>query len=359
MDLGVFIPIGSNGWLISTTSPRYQPSFALNRDTVLLAERYGFEFALSMVKLRGFGGESEFWDHCLESFTLMAGIASVTSRIKLFASSAVLTMPPAIAARMASTIDSIAPGRFGINIVSGWQEAEYSQMGVWPGQAHFQRRYEYCAEYVTVLRDLWAHGTSDFQGEFFRMKDCRLSPRPSSMPKIVAAGQSGTGIEFAARYADYNFCMGEGVNAPAQFAPSVARLVEASARTGRTVGAYALFMVIADETDAAAQAKWERYKEGKDLEALSWMGVQAAADDKADLQSTARHMTNPVSAVNFNMGTLVGSYATVAALLDEVAVVPGVAGIMLTFDDFLLGMEAFGQKVQPLMTCRRTALAAA
>ncbi len=45
---------------------------------MLLAERYGFEFALSMVKLRGFGGESEFWDHCLESFTLMAGIAAVT-----------------------------------------------------------------------------------------------------------------------------------------------------------------------------------------------------------------------------------------------------------------------------------------
>ena len=50
MDLGVFIPIGSNGWLISTTSPRYRPTFALNRDVTQLAERYGFEFALSMVK---------------------------------------------------------------------------------------------------------------------------------------------------------------------------------------------------------------------------------------------------------------------------------------------------------------------
>ena len=353
MDLGVFIPIGSNGWLISKTAPRYRPSFKLNRDTVVLAERYGFEFALSMVKLRGFGGESEFWDHCLESFTLMAGIAAVTDKIKLFASSAVLTMPPAIAARMAATIDDIAPGRFGINIVSGWQEAEYSQMGLWPGQAHFQRRYQYCAEYVTVLRELWATGRSDFKGDFFQMEDCRLSPTPSSMPAIVAAGQSGTGVEFAAHYADFNFCMGEGVNTPTKFAPSVARLVEASARTGRTVGAYALFMVIADETDAAAEAKWEHYKEGKDLEALAWMGIQAAADDKADKSSTAKSMTNPVSAVNFNMGTLVGSYATVAGLLDELATVEGVAGIMLTFDDFILGMQAFGERIQPLMQCRR------
>jgi len=353
MDLGVFIPIGSNGWLISKTSPRYRPSFALNRDTVLLAERYGFEFALSMVKLRGFGGESEFWDHCLESFTLMAGIAAVTERIKLFASSAVLTMPPAIAARMASTIDDIAPGRFGINIVSGWQEAEYSQMGVWPGREHFQRRYQYCAEYVTVMRELWDAGRSDFKGDYFQMQDCRLSPVPSSMPAIVAAGQSGAGVEFAAQYADFNFCMGEGVNTPTKFAPSVARLVEASARTGRTVGAYALFMVIADESDEAAQAKWEHYKEGKDLDALAWMGVQAAADDKADLSSTAKSMTNPASAVNFNMGTLVGSFATVAALLDELAMVEGVAGVMLTFDDFILGMQAFGERIQPLMRCRQ------
>ena len=120
MDIGVFIPIGNNGWLISTTSPQYMPSFELNKQIVQKAEHYGLDFALSMIKLRGFGGKSEFWDHNLESFTLMAGLAAVTERIKLYASVAVLTLPPAIVARMASTIDSISNGRFGINIVSGW-----------------------------------------------------------------------------------------------------------------------------------------------------------------------------------------------------------------------------------------------
>jgi pyrimidine oxygenase len=352
MDIGVFIPIGSNGWLISTTSPQYKPSFALNRDVVLKAEQYGMEFALSMVKLRGFGGKSEFWDHCLESFTLMSAIAAVTTRIKLFASSAVLTLPPAIAARMAATIDSVAPGRFGINIVSGWQEAEYSQMGLWPGNEHFNRRYQYCAEYVTIMKELWETGSSDLQGDFFQMKDCKLSPRPSAPIPIVAAGQSGVGMEFAATYADFNFIMAEGVNTPTKFAPTVARLVEAAEKTGRDVGAYALFMVIADETEEAAQAKWELYKAGKDLDALSWMGAQAAVDDKAEKGSTAKYMTNPASAVNFNMGTLVGSYETVAGLLDEVASVAGVKGVMLTFDDFIVGMDAFGQRIQPLMKSR-------
>jgi pyrimidine oxygenase len=359
MDIGVFIPIGSNGWLISTTSPRYKPSWELNRDVVLKAEQYGMEFALSMVKLRGFGGESEFWDHCMESFTLMAALAAVTKRIRLFASTAVLTLPPALAARMATTIDAVAPGRFGINIVSGWQEAEYSQMNMWPGNEHFTRRYQYCGEYVQVMNDLWQSGKSDFKGAFFQMTDCKLSPQPSGKIQVVAAGQSAVGMEFAATYADYSFCMGEGVNTPTKMAPSVGRLVAAAEKTSRKVGAYALFMVIADETDEAAQAKWDLYKDGADTVALGWMGVQASADKKADASSTVKSMTNPVSAVNFNMGTLVGSYATVASLLDELETVPGIAGIMLTFDDFLVGMDQFGTRIQPLMASRAHVVAEA
>src|ERR1700761_1485002 len=169
MDVGVFIPIGNNGWLISTTSPQYMPSFELNKKIVQRAESYGLDFALSMIKLRGFGGASEFWDHNLESFTLMAGLAAVTSKIKLFASTAVLTLPPAMVARMATTIDSISGGRFGINIVSGWQSAEYVQMGLWPGDAYFGYRYEYSSEYVQVMKELWENGQSDFKGKYFTM----------------------------------------------------------------------------------------------------------------------------------------------------------------------------------------------
>ena len=40
------------------------------------AEKYGFDFALSMIKLRGFGGPTQFWDDNLETFTLMAGLAA-------------------------------------------------------------------------------------------------------------------------------------------------------------------------------------------------------------------------------------------------------------------------------------------
>jgi pyrimidine oxygenase len=51
MDVGVFIPIGNNGWIISATSPQYMPTFDLNRTVVQKAERCGLDFALSMIKL--------------------------------------------------------------------------------------------------------------------------------------------------------------------------------------------------------------------------------------------------------------------------------------------------------------------
>jgi pyrimidine oxygenase len=353
MDVGVFIPVGNNGWLISTTSPQYKPSFELNRRIVQRAEAFGLDFALSMIKLRGFGGPSEFWDHCLESFTLMAGLAAVTTRIQLFASVAVLTLPPAIVARMAATIDSIAPGRFGVNIVSGWQKAEYEQMGVWPGEAHFARRYEYCGEYVQVMRDLLETGVSNLQGDFFKMQDCRLSPRPAAPIKFVCAGQSGRGMQFAAEYGDFNFCSGNGINQPATIAPIVDKLNAETAKSGRDVGALALVMIIADETDEAAMAKWELYKAGVDLEALDWRDTQAAADKKAEVTSTVGRFIHAPEKLPTNMPRLIGSYATVARLLDEVADIPGLRGVMLTFDDFILGMEAFGAHIQPLMRSRR------
>jgi pyrimidine oxygenase len=87
--------------------------------------------------------------------------------------------------------------------------------------------------------------------------------------------------------------------------------------------------------------------------------VQAGNDDKADAGGTAQSMINPVSAVNFNMGTVVGSYASVARMLDELDTVEGLAGVMLTFDDFIVGMQAFGERIQPLMVSRRTVSAVA
>ena len=162
MQVGVFVPINNNGWLISENAPQYMPSFDLNKTIAQSAEKHGLDFLLSMIKLRGFGGKTEFWEYGLESFTLMAGLAAVTEKIKIFATCPTLVIPPAFAARMCNTIDSISHGRFGLNLITGWQPPEYTQMGVWPGDEHFRNRYKMLDEYAHILRELWADGVSDF-----------------------------------------------------------------------------------------------------------------------------------------------------------------------------------------------------
>lgn len=57
------------------------------------------------------------------------------------------------------------------------------------------------------------------------------------------------------------------------------------------------------------------------------------------------------------MGTLVGSYAKVAAMLDEIAEIQGTEGILLTFDNFVQGVEDFGERIQPLMKSRQDVVA--
>jgi pyrimidine oxygenase len=353
MKLGVFIPIGNNGWLISTTSPQYRPSFDLNNAIVQKAETYGFDFALSMIKLHGFGGPSGFWDYNLESFTLMAGLAATTSRIQLFATCAVLTMPPPITARMAVTIDSISHGRFGVNIISGWQRREYTQMGIWPGHEHYTRRYDLCAEYVTIMKELWATGRSDHKGDFFQMDDCRCLPLPTAHIPIICAAQSDAGTRYAAQHTDYNFCSSFGINTPTAVKDSVARLVKATTEAGRACGALVSTMVIADETDDAAMAKWNHYVDGTDHEAIAWRDGQAEDDPSRDpLAGPNKRKTFGMQKLPTQGGVLVGSYASVARMLDELAGVPGVEGVMLTFDDFLIGMDQFGTRIQPLMRSR-------
>ncbi|WP_327754551.1 pyrimidine utilization protein A (plasmid) [Sphingobium sp. SJ10-10] len=352
MEIGVFLPIGNNGWLISENAPQYMPSFDLNKEIALKAEQYGLDFILTMIKLRGFGGKTEFWEHNLESFTLMAGLAAVTSKIKIYATAATLTLPPAMVARMAATIDSISHGRFGVNLVTGWQKAEYDQMGLWPGEEHFVRRYDMLSEYAQILRDLWETGVSNLKGDYFEMNDCRVSPRPQSDMKIICAGSSDEGLAFSAQYADYSFCFGKGVNTPTAFRSVNERLEAATTKTGRKVDTFVLMMVIADETDEAAEAKWQSYRNGVDQEAIAWLSNQSAANNISSTTNT-RQMSEATSAVNINMGTLVGSYEKIARMLDEIAEVPGTGGVLLTFDDFVAGVENFGTRIQPLMISRK------
>jgi pyrimidine oxygenase len=344
MDFGLFLPIANNGWIASTTSPQYMPTFELNKRIVQNAEKHGFKFALSMIKLRGYGGLTEHWDYALESFTLMAGLAAVTDQMMLYASIATPTLHPAIAARMAVTIDSIAPGRFGINIVAGWNKSEYQQMGLWPGDEFYDFRYDYASEYVTIMRELWETGASDFRGKFFTLEDCHCKPGPSGKIPVVSAGASARGRRFTAEHCDYNF--NGAIPGPEGVAEVNQALQEAAGKTGRDISSYLSYMVILGDTDRDAQRKVDLYNSGLDTEAVAFMQSQAALDRKST-GTSARMVSRMPRAVSPT--AIIGSPATVAERFAELGAVPGTKGFMLNFDDFTEGVEIFGTEVMPLL----------
>ena len=66
-------------------------------------------------------------------------------------------------------------------------------------------------------------------------------------------------------------------------------------------------MVIADETDAAAMAKWEHYVAGTDHVALAYRDEQAEDDPNQDPYSQAnKRRTLGVDKLPTNQGVLVG-----------------------------------------------------
>lgn len=352
MKFGIFLPNGSNGYIPSAGSPVYLPTFEHNKAISVEAERQGMDFVLSMMKYKGFGGETGYWDSCLESFTLMAGLAAATTRIGLFPSVTLLANQPPVVARMVATIDDISGGRCGLNIVTGWNKPEYIQMGVWPGDEYYQKRYEYAAEYLSVVKKLWEQDTVTHHGKYFKLDDCVVWPKPKRRVPIVCAGQSPAGIAFTAQHGDHSFIMAE----KPLLADVCGRMRVKATETGRQVGIYALFQLVIADTDHEALRICEDIVAKADQGAIANILASAAMDTNQG--GTSDRMKSGLSR-NFEDGNLAfmgmpvihGSPATVAARIDDIAAETGVDGILFSMPDFVPAIRMFGEKVMPRLNC--------
>lgn len=357
MKFGVFLPNGRNGYILSKAAPLYMPTFKHNLAITQEAERQGLDFVLSMIKFRGFGGETHFWDACLDSVNLTAGLAASTTKIGLIATISLLSTNPAVAARMIATLDDISGGRCGLNIVTGWNRAEYEQMGLWPGDHYFERRYEFAGKYLEILRSLWRTGRADHHSEFFQLTDCRCEPMPSREIPIVCAGQSAYGVRFTAQNGDHNFVM----TGKSNLRRITENLGEEAARFGRKVGTYALYAVVAAETDREAEQQAQKILDEADTVAIGNMLGSASLDTVTGGTSDRMKEALSLPLEEGNMAFLsfpavIGSYRSVAQQIDAIEADTGIEGMLLTFPDFVQGVRDFGTKVRPLL--RRSAPAA-
>lgn len=348
VEVGVFMPVFNNGWIFSKNAPQFMPSYKMLKEIGQYAESIGFDFLFSAVKWRGFGGETEAWNHTIEPVTAMSAIAAVTDRIKIIASMVPLYLHPVIAAKMAVTIDDISDGRFGINLVTGTYFDEYDQMGILP-ENYGNIRYDIAQEWVDAVNLLWTQDRTDFDGKYFQLKDCENSPKPIQKPRplMVCAGMSDRGAEFTALNADMNFLAGstfEDLKAVALNSKAV------SARLGRSnKTATVLVMIIAD-TDEQAEAQVAHYRDGVDIEC--WQNITQVYAADADGKMAQALIEQAKRDVFYAAQPIYGSPETVAAKLTELAEEGDIDAFLFTFPDYMEGLRRFDQEVKPAMERR-------
>lgn len=346
-EIGLFLPSTRGGSVMASTEPpQEQPTWKLNATVTRMAEEAGLDFVLAQSKWRGYGGKSRHWDVALESFTLISALAAVTSRIQLFASVGVRAFHPAVAAKMCVTLDEISGGRFGINMVSGWNKFEYGQMGMWPEDGYHTYRYAYAEEFLQVMKLLWDTGRASHKGKFFTLDDCKSYPQPSRRLPVVCAGQSEPALQFTARHADIGF-VGRMHDTPEKLGALATRLQELAAAQGRTVKTYALINVVTAPTEAEAKARQDYFVANADHEAIEeWMRV-SAEDPTRDMAGL-----DLVRKTFMRFPFITASYDGVAERLDAIAAA-GVAGVCLLLPDFERDLRAFIDNVVPRMKSRR------
>lgn len=170
-----------------------------------IADEAGIDFLLPIGRWKGYGGESDFHGTTLETITWACGLLAATERITVFGTVHAPLFHPLIAAKEMVTADHIGGGRFGLNLVAGWNEGEFAMFGV--AQRDHEERYEFAQEWIEVIKRAWSGEEFDFDGRYFKLAGVRAKPGPvgGTRPIIMNAGQSGTGQAFAMRNCDAFF----------------------------------------------------------------------------------------------------------------------------------------------------------
>jgi probable F420-dependent oxidoreductase len=134
-----------------------------------------------------------------DSFTWLAYIAAVTTRIKLATGVAILPQRnPIYTAKELATLDQLSGGRVILGAGAGWMKEEFDVLGV-----PFERRGERMDEYIRALRVLWADEKPTFDGEFVSFTDtyCRPQPVNKTIP-IHIGGRSDRAARRAGELGD-------------------------------------------------------------------------------------------------------------------------------------------------------------
>jgi probable F420-dependent oxidoreductase len=178
------------------------PSFETLRDMSIAADDAGLDsvWGADHLIFRREDGADETSNGIHECWTVLSAVAAVTRRVEI--GPLVLAMPfrpPALLAKMATTLDEVSGGRLILGIGSGWHEPEFDAFG-YP----FDHRVGRFEEALAVLLPLLRGERVTHEGRWYAVEDAQiLPPGPrAGGPPILIAGKQPRMLRLVAEHAD-------------------------------------------------------------------------------------------------------------------------------------------------------------
>ncbi|GAB3037791.1 dimethylsulfone monooxygenase SfnG [Mycobacterium bourgelatii] len=345
-----WVPNVSGGLVTSTIEQRTDWSYEYNVALARLAEEAGFEYALTQVRYTA--SYSAEYQHESTSFSLALLLA--TQRLKVIAAVHPGLWHPGVLAKWVATADHLSGGRIAVNVVSGWLKDEFIKLGE-PWLEH-DERYRRSAEFIQALRAIWTQDRANLAGDFYRIRDFSLQPKPLPVPgrahpEIFQGGNSTAARDNGGRYSDWYFSNGNDFDGVSEQLHDLERIAAAAGRSKRPKFGLNGFVIVRD-TEAEARQVLREIIAKADTPAVRDFGAAvkqagASTSDKRGMWANSSFE----DLVQYNDGfrtQLIGTAEQVAERIVAYRKL-GVDLILAGFLHFQEEVEAFGRTVLPLV----------
>jgi dimethylsulfone monooxygenase len=349
LKIGLFGANCSSGRSATLVPERWSASWADCLKLARMAEQAGIDFVLPIARWKGYGGATDFHGTSLETMTWAAGLLAATERITVFGTVHAPLFNPLIAAKEFVTADHIGEGRFGLNLVVGWNEGEFEMFGV--SQREHEERYVFAQEWLDAVMQAWSEpDTFDFSGRYLKLSGVRAKPKPygGTRPIIMNAGSSATGQAFALRNCDAYFT----ANAASRLSLDAAvKQVEEIKRQGRANGREIEVFTVGQVICRPTQKEAEEYYRHAVIENADWGAVDGMLALK-DITPYRLPLEEFEKKRHYFAANAIGGYPYVGTpdrVADEIANISraGMRGIAVSFVNYLNEVPYFCDEVLP------------
>jgi probable F420-dependent oxidoreductase len=175
------------------------------RDVAQAAEELGFDFLSLPDHIVYEGPEHQTDTHHLAYDPLLQAAVAAEATKKLRVGHLVLCnlfRHPVFTAQAIASIDQLSGGRAFLGIGTGWTETEFKMTGI--PYPDIGTRLRMLDEALAIIRSLWTQEHTTFEGDFYRLHDAILWPKPAQkpLPKILLGGGGKGVLRLAAKHAD-------------------------------------------------------------------------------------------------------------------------------------------------------------